>query len=243
MDATPMLNGHTRILPPSHPTSIEATSMEVDSPRTPLARPPLLEPEGIPPPRRKLILESVDLLGVVAAEPISQLAIRDLKGPGGVYTPNLAHALKLKGIIHKPPGQYQSDYQLLAGAPIRDARLASLIKVIAFVPAFVWSSLELVLLPIPMTTNGNRVFSDLQKLTTSYELKFKAYTVWDSTQFRHRIFRVGLDEGEVAVIDGIPWPTKEEILDVLQESAFDDVAALAKVNDNVRTILTATEVV
>jgi hypothetical protein len=209
----------------------------------------VLEPAGgnrlggtsLVPEPPKLGLTLVPLGAVAEPEEVTILPVRELKGLGQVFTPDLGNALQICGLVHKSPGGFDTCYQLLCGPAANDPRIAQLARWIAFVPSFAWDSLEVVLRPVPLTVYGQYLIRGFTKLQGLFPT-FKVSVQWHATKRRHSIYHNPLSPDEAKLIGGVKWPDAEAIREALEPAAFDSVEALAGANEAVRTLLTAREV-
>jgi hypothetical protein len=179
--------------------------------------------------------------GVSDLRPVEQLVVRQLKGPGQMFTADLDSALNFLGLVHKPAGEFEEQYQILADNLLKDPRLARLAKRIAFVPAYAWTTFEVVLMPVKVTTFSQRVVADLAKLKPLFP-SYKAFIQWDDGKRRHVVYQEELTPHEAVLIGKVTWPTREQILEALEATAYDELATLCDANDEVRSLLSAREV-
>ena len=177
-----------------------------------------------------------------AATAVESLVVREMKGIGSTFTPNMALQLTFLGLVYKPEGEFDATYHLLAGPLLTDMRLAGRAKHLTFVPAFSWPTHELVIAPFKRTRMGNRVLEDLQTLTPLFP-NYKTFVEWSDAKRRHIVRQIQLTEQERETIASLQWPTPDQVIDALQIVAFDDIGDLAAANDEVRLLLTAKEVV
>jgi hypothetical protein len=211
---------------------------DVDSPDT-IAQGPL-QPEPLPRPRRKVDLVPQDL-AVPSVEPVTLLAVRELRGPGAAFTADLNAALSFNAVVCRPAGTFTDVYQVIGGALNAEPRIQTLLRRIVFLPAFVWATMEFVLHPIRSTQHGQRVLNDLQSIRKHFP-SLKTYIQWCPARQRHVVYRTDLSRQEVAILNARTWPTRDELLEALSEIAYDSIEELADHNENVRAILTAREV-
>jgi hypothetical protein len=207
----------------------------------PPTKPPLVELPTNPKPIRKLDLARAVMPGVSGLRPVEQLVVRQMKGPGQMFTADLDSALNFLGLVHKPAGEFEERYEILADNLLKDPRLARLAKRVAFVPAFAWTTFEVVLMPVKVTSFSQRVVADLAKLKPRFP-SYKAFIQWDDSKRRHVVYQEDLTAHEAELIHKVTWPTRDQILEALEVTAYDDLAALCEVNDEVRTLLSAREV-
>jgi hypothetical protein len=178
---------------------------------------------------------------VGSLQTVESLTVRDLKGPGAMFTPNLSGALAFFGLVYRPPGEYETQYQIVAGPLLSDPRIMKYAKRLAFVPVYSWSSYEILLLPIKLTTFGRRVLDDLKTLQTRSP-GFKAFVEWDPTRKRHVVYWDPLTEQEKPFLNAVKWPGCDEICDALSAVAFDDLGDLTQANEDIRLLLQSREV-
>lgn len=191
------------------------------------------------PRKLDLILAAMPVVGDL--QPVTQLGVRELKGVGQMFTAHMEHGYQFRSIVHKPAGSYETQYQILAGDALLDPRLARMAQSIAFFPAFVWSTFEVVLVPCKMTSFGQRVLADLQKLQAHFPA-YKCFVQWDEAKRRHVVYRQPLTAAEAELIARVEWPDKDAIIDALEMVAFDSVESLCAANEEVRALLSAKEV-
>lgn len=197
--------------------------------------------QPVVPPRRKLDLSLAALPQVGDLQPVQQLGVREFKGVGSQFTAHIDSALAFHGLVHQPPGEYETHYQIIAGDLLKDPRIVRLAKRIAFIPVYAWSAFEVALMPLKVTTFGQRVIADLTKLRAKFPL-YKAFVTWDAGKKRHVVYEESLSPGEAELIGGVAWPSREEIAAALEVTAFDDLTDLMAANEEVHTLLTAREV-
>ncbi|MDB5306434.1 MAG: hypothetical protein JWO38_636 [Gemmataceae bacterium] len=190
---------------------------------------------------RKLDLAHAAMPVVGDLQAVTQLTVRELKGVGQMFTANMPGAYQFRGVVHKPAGSFESQFQIIAGNALLDPRIARLAQMIAFVPAFAWATFETVLLPVKVTTYGQRVLADLQKLQQSFP-SIKCFVQWDDGKRRHVVYRQTLSAAEAEMIGKVAWPDKDAIVDALEVAAFDDIGTLCDANEDIRTLLAAKEV-
>jgi hypothetical protein len=172
---------------------------------------------------------------------VESLVVRELKGVGVAFTPNLDAMLMFHGLSYKPPHEYESVYQVVAPPLNNDPRVMSRASRIAYVPAFSWSTFEVVLAPFKLTSFGLRVLDNLRTLQPRFP-RYKCFTQWDAAKRRHVVYFDDLSEQELGVILGTKWPTRDEILDTLQVAAFDNLDALAAANAEIHALVHSREV-
>jgi hypothetical protein len=192
-------------------------------------------------PKRKVDLARAALPDLGSLQTVDTLSVRELKGIGAMFTPNLSGILVFLGLVYKPPGEYETLHQIITGPLTSDPRVMKYAKRIAFVPAYSWSAFEMVLQPIRLTTFGCRVLDDLKKLAGRVP-DFKAFIEWDATRKRHVVHWYELTEQELSVVAAVKWPSREEILEALSAVAYDDMNDLAQANEDIRTLLRSREV-
>ena len=174
-------------------------------------------------------------------QPVTQLGVRELKGVGQMFTANKDLAYQFRGVVYKPAGSYETQYQLTVGDLLTDPQIVRLTQMIAFVPCYSWATFETVLLPVKMTSFGQKVLADLTKLQPEFP-HYKAFVQWDDSKRRHVVYRQALSTAEAELIDKVSWPDKDAIFAALELTAFDSVGALCEVNDDIRALLSAKEV-
>jgi hypothetical protein len=211
------------------------------NPATLGSEPRVLEPLGPPQPRRK-----IDLLIASLPEPgpmveVELLVVKELMGTDQLFTPNLSAMLCFQGLVYKPQNKYEKQYQIIAPPLNNDPRVMRRATIIAFTPAYSWSTFEVVLRPVRLSIHGRRVLDDLLTLKPT-SLHHKVYVVWDETKSRHVVGSDQLSEQERSIIDGVKWPSKERILETLQAIAFDNLEDLIGANEQIRTLVTFKEV-
>src|SRR5262249_8877005 len=135
-------------------------------------------------PKRKVDLARAALPDLGVLQTVESLSVRELKGVGAMFTSNLTATLVFFGLVFKPQGEYETLYQIVTGSLVSDPRIMRYAKRIAFVPVFSWSSFEMVLLPVKLTSYGRRVLDDLQKLQPRFP-NFKSFIEWDPNRKRH----------------------------------------------------------
>jgi hypothetical protein len=176
--------------------------------------------------------------GLTAATQVEQLVVREMKGISQTFTPNLEGALTFRGLVSTPPGEFEAVYLIIAGPLLSDPRIVGRVKTITFVPAFAWSTFEVVLVPFKATKFGMRVLQDLLSLKPRFP-NFKVFVEWDALKKRHVVQSLPMTEQEQELIAKVIWPSRGQIIEALQLSAFDDINALAAANDEIRTLLSA----
>jgi hypothetical protein len=237
--APPTANPPPGGAPPGDTQVVEAQAQpDVGSPQ---AKAPL-QPEELPTPKRTVDLSTVVLPGLGDYKVVDRLAVRELKGAGATFTPNLEGALAFHGLVYKPKGTFEPVHQIICGPLLTNARVVSRAQRVVFVPVFDWGSLEIVLLPIKQTTYGQRVLVDLQQTQKKQSLHFKAFIQWEERRHRHVVYHDDLSEQEKTAVAQAKWPTREQILEDLSTSAYNDINELAEANPEIRTLLRAREV-
>lgn len=203
---------------------------------------PSLQPSPVPSPKRKVDLTAAVLPGLGKVATVESLDVRELKGVGASFTPNVDAAMAFHGLVYKPQGEFEAAHQILTGSLLNDSRVMSRVQRITFVPAFIWNALEVVLLPIRLTSFGQRVLLDLQKLQPKFP-QFKCFIQWNEAKKRHIVhYDDQLSEPELRAIKDVRWPTREQILEALSANAFDNLGELAAANEDVKALLAAKEV-
>jgi hypothetical protein len=202
---------------------------------------PALQPAALLRPKRKVDLSTAVLPGLGTIKAVEALTVRELKGVGASFTPHLELAVVLYGLAYKPPPGFETVYQIVAGPLLADARVLGQARRLAFVPAFSWATLEVVLMPINLSRFGHLVLIDLQRLQPSFP-SFKAFVQWSEAKKRHIVYRDELTAQEAGVIEKVRWPTREQVLEALSTSAYDDIDDLAAANEEVGALLRSREV-
>jgi hypothetical protein len=202
----------------------------------------LPQPETLPTPKRTVDLSTAVLPGLGDYKLVDRLAVRELKGAGATFSPNLEGALAFHGLVYKPKGAFEAAHQIIFGPLLTNARVVSRAQRIVFLPVFDWGSLEIVLLPVKQTTYGQRVLVDLQQLQKKHSLHVKAFIQWEERRRRHVVYHDDLSQQEKTAIGQVKWPTREQILEDLAASAYNDINELADANQDIRTLLSAREV-
>jgi hypothetical protein len=172
---------------------------------------------------------------------VARLAVREMRGPGQKFTPNLSATYQFRGLTYRPAGTYGAQYHLLTETALQDHRLARWARPIAFILSFSWESLEPVLVPMKLTSFGQEVLRDLTKIPVAFP-DFRAYVEWDQDRHRHVVAWEQLTGDEKSLVQGVEWPGRDTILDALDPLAYDSADALASVNEDVKTRLAAREV-
>jgi hypothetical protein len=223
---------------------LDFTAVPDSTPPTPARVPEdVNRPQPLPTiqPKRKIDLAHAMLPDPGALQTVESLCVRELKGVGAMFTPNLSGILMFMGLVYKPQGEYEAQYQIIIDQLMTDPRVMRYAKRIVFTPVYNWSMFEMILLPVKLTTFGRRVLDDLQKLQPRFP-HFKAFIEWDGTRKRHMVRWDTLTEQEQGIIVTVKWPAREDILDALSATAYDDLETLAEANDDIRTLLRSHEV-
>jgi hypothetical protein len=216
----------------------------LNTPTAPPATAPMpLAPSTVPLllPKRKVDLATVEMSGLPATTPVEQLLVREVKGIGAPFTPNLKTALSFYGLVHKPEGEFDKVYQPVGGSLLNDPRVAGRLRTIIFVPAFLWATLEVVIAPWRMTTYGAHVLQALQSLQPQFP-NFKVFVEWSEQKKRHVVRENDMTPQEQELISKFTWPTKVQIIEALQMCAFDNIDDLAAANAEIKTLLSSREV-
>lgn len=192
-------------------------------------------------PKRKVDLSTAVLPDIGDVNEVALLTVRELKGIGATFTPNMLAALAFHGLIYRAPGEFESTYQILNGPLLHDPRLLARARRIAFVSAFDWSAMEVVLYPLRLTKFGEHVRLALQKLHGDFP-NVKVFVQWSEAKKRHTVHRIKLTGQEAGIISQVAWPDRDQILEALSATAFDSLDDLAAANDEIRTLLSAREV-
>jgi hypothetical protein len=192
-------------------------------------------------PRRKVDLTLAALPGPGSAREVDALAVRELKGVGKVYTPNLDVAAAYHGIAYKANGEFDTRYQIVAGGLLNDPRVMRCARPITFVPAYSWSTCEVVLAPFKRTSYDRRVLEDLRKLHPLFP-RHKVFVKYDDDRKRHVVQYEDLTPLEAGVIAGVKWPTLEDVREALGDIAFDDLDELMCENEEIRALIKWKEV-
>jgi hypothetical protein len=172
---------------------------------------------------------------------VDTLVVRELRGVGIMFTPKLDALMNFHGLVYKPAGEYQANYQIVTGPLLNEPRVSRSAKIISFAPTFSWSNHEVVLTPFKLTTFGRLVLDALHKLNHRFP-SYKAFVVWDASRRRHVVHYDDLTPQEQAVIDGVTWPGEAAILEALTPIAYDNLDDLAAANDDIRALIRFTEV-
>lgn len=200
-----------------------------------------LTPEPLPQPPRRVDLSPVNLSLVPDALPVESLRVREMKGIGSTFTPNLSTSLTFKGIVYTPSHGYEKEYHLLGKNLLAESRLAAHIQAITFTAALDWSTCDVVLMPIKATRLGRLVMQDLVKEQPHFSHR-KYYIEWVQTKRRHVLNQAELTGDEIELLGKAHWPTQEEIIGALQVTAFDNLNELVEANAEVRLIINSREV-
>jgi hypothetical protein len=190
---------------------------------------------------RNIDLRLATLPAAHALRTIDNLMVRELKGLGTMFTPNVDAALDFFGLAYKPRGVFETQYQIIAGPLLNDPRVKRLASPVSFVPAFSWSTLEVVLAPYKLTAHGQRTLQLLRKLNNRFP-NFKVLVEWVATRQHHVVRYSELSPNEMALIDGVHWPTADEVLEALGAVAFNNLDKLMAANEIVRQSISAREV-
>ncbi len=226
--------------PPTAPAQPAAPDQQPPGGGAPRSRLPDLVPIAAPTPR-KLDLSRAALPAVGDLRPVQRLGVREVKGAGNWFTPNLDCAFWVRAIAFKPPGSFDAQYQIVAGSALEDPRVARLTHLTAFIAAYAWSTTEVVLLPQKLSSHGQRVVADLRTLQHEFP-NFKVFKLWDEAKHRHVVYRESLSPGEAALMSGVEWPDLAAFTEALELTAYHSVEDLRAVNDDVRAMLGAREV-
>jgi hypothetical protein len=200
-----------------------------------------LEPTAIAVPPKKINLTLGSLPVALDLDPVTQLSVRELKGVGQTFTANYDAAHQFHGLSYKPAGSFENLYQIVAGEALNHPRVARHAQLIAFVPAFAWSTYEVVLMPVKSTTYGRLVLGDLRKLRDQFP-SYKAFVQWEEMKRRHVVYRGSLTAAESDLVTRVEWPSLAAIVETLGLIAFDSVEELSKANENIRAVISAQEV-
>jgi hypothetical protein len=203
--------------------------------------PKVLEPLTPLEPRRP-----IDLSKAVLPEPgnltaVESLTVKELKGVGATFTANLGAMLMFLGLVYKPQNEYETYYQIIAPPLDKDPRVLKQAKRIAIVPAYSWATFEVVLMPVKQTTFGRKIVEDLSKLKARFG-QVKTFVQWDDDKHRHVVYFDDLSSQELTVIAEVKWPTRQEILEALRTTAFDDLNDLVAANPDIRALVYSKEV-
>jgi len=196
--------------------------------------------EPLPKLRRKVDL-SISAMALAEIKTVESLMVQELRGPGAAFTANLEHALIFNGIAYRPKGAFETTYQIVAGPLLTDSRVLGRMYRIIFLPAFAWTSLEMVLLPIKLSKYGQRVLVDLQSQNPHFPT-IKSYIEWSGAKHRHVVYVAELRPHERSIIEKVVWPTREHVQEALSLYAYDNINDLAVTNEDVRILLTSREV-
>jgi hypothetical protein len=192
-------------------------------------------------PKRKIDLAKAILPDPGSERTVEILCVREVKGVAAYFTPNLGATLTFHGLVYKPQDEYETHYQIVSGRLQDEPRVMRYAKRIGFVPAYVWSSSDIALLPYKLTTFGRRVLHDLQELQPRFP-DLKIFVEWDGTCKRHVVHYEDLTDQEKAVIAKIAWPSREQILDALSATAYDDLSELIEANEDIKALFRSREV-
>ena len=197
--------------------------------------------QPIPPPKTK---RAVDLtLAVLSGQnklqAVECLAVQEIKGIGAMFTPDLNAKLEFSGLVYKR--KFDKVYQIINGPLLDDPRIMKHASLIAFVPAYNWSTFEVVLRPVKKSGPGVRMLAAFEKLQAHFP-NYNLYVDWDEDRFRHDVQWTMLTPQEQEVIRQVKWPTQEQIISALNPLAYDNLDDLAQANDNIRLMLRSQEV-
>jgi hypothetical protein len=202
---------------------------------------PALKPIPMPQVRRKVDLSGATLPSLAETKMVEALVVREKKGPGATFSPQLEGALPFYGLVNKPLDAFEAEYQIISGSLLHDPRITSRAKTLAFIPAYDWSAHEMILVPLKMNKYGTRVMLDLQKVAAKTAM-FKAFIEWSESLRRHVVHYNILTDAEKELLTTVKWPTREEMLDALSAVAFDNIDDLAAANAEIAMLLGAVEV-
>jgi hypothetical protein len=200
-----------------------------------------LSPVPLLSPKRKVDLARVEMSGLPEVMAVEQLAVRELKGIGTIFTPKMDQMLSFRGLVYQPAGEFDVNYQLIAGPLLLDPRIVTRTKTIAIIPAFVWSSCEVVLAPWKMTKFGARTLRALQSLQPEFP-NYKMFVEWSDVKTRHIVQKISTTPDERELISKVRWPNKDQIIEALQLSAYDSIDDLAAANAEIKILLNSREV-
>lgn len=218
------------------PKTPEGSPQNADQPaRSPLGPAPLLTPV------HRVNLAPVAMGALPQATPVESLVVRELKGIAAAFTPNTSRALQFRGFVYKPEGEFEACHQIIAGELLSDPRIASRASTIIFIPSFAWSTCEVVLAPFKSSRHGMRQVTTFQGLQPRFP-NFKLFSEWNSSKLRHVVHEVEMTPQERELISKVSWPTREQILEALQVTAFDNIEGLAAANTDIATLLTSREI-
>ena len=202
---------------------------------------PGLSPVPLLSPKRKVDLATIEMSGLPATTPVEQLVVHKTKGIATPFTPNLGLALSFRGLVYKPEGEFDESYQLVAGPLLNDSRVVSRLKQIVFIATYLWAQCEVVLAPWKMTKHGAHVVQTLQSLQSRFP-NIKLFVEWSDLKKRHVVHDVAMTPQERELVSKVTWPTRDQMIDALQLSAFDDIVDLAAANAEIKTLLSSREV-
>jgi hypothetical protein len=192
-------------------------------------------------PKRRIDLAAAVLPDVGNIEAVEVLEVRELKGAGKSFTPDVASALTFLGIAYKRPDKFDPTYQIIVGDLQFEPLIVSLARPLVFVPVFSWSTQEVVLLPIKINNFGERILIALQKVQPAFP-NIKVFIRWNDVKRRFDVKRIQMTDQEAAIIRRVCWPSREQILDALNPNAFEDMEGLAAANEEIKILLGAREV-
>ena len=221
---------------------------------------PNLKAEGVPPipdvpnpdrpkltaakllvPKHKVDLSTASLGPMPETIPVEQLEIREMRGIGVTFTPNLAEAQVFKGLVHQPEGEFETTYQIIAGSLLHDQRILSRSRSITFIPSFSWQTCEVVIVPFKSTRYGTRVLQTLRSMHHRFPA-YKVYVEWNELKRRQVVHEMVMTPEERELISRIIWPTRAQVIEALQMSAYDNLDELAAANEKIRILLQSREV-
>jgi hypothetical protein len=194
-----------------------------------------LAPLPGPKPKRKIDLSCVAQAAPGNVRTVESLRVQELKGVGAWLTPQLTGAVVLLGLVYRPPGEYAAAYQILGPSLQDHPLLRRYAKPIAFVPVYSWCTLEVVLMPVKLTSFGRLIIDDLRKLAPRFP-HFKAFLEWDGARRRHLVHYDELPPHEKSVIDAVQWPRLEEVLETLSAAAYDSLDDLMEANEDIHAV-------
>jgi hypothetical protein len=172
---------------------------------------------------------------------VEPLEVREFKGVGAMFTPRLDDAVQFHGLVYRPPGEFNGRHQIITGPLLQDARVMRHARRIAFIPVYGWSAFEVALMPIKVSSFGQRIIEYLRRLSPMFP-NFKAFVEWDGGKHRHVVYEARLSHQEAEQIRGVRWPTRDEVVEALEAYAYDTLEALMQHNENVRLQITCREV-
>ncbi len=229
---------HSTAPAPTTPNRAPATPPLVTEPNDRQKLQPLPAPLT---PSRRVDLRTVVMDGLPETTAVETLDVRELKGIGATFTPNMAQALPFRGLEYKPEGEFDAVYQIIAGPLLHDPRIVGRLKTITFVPAYAWSTCEIVLAPFKGTKFGMRVLHCLRSLQPEFP-NVKVFVEWNESRKRHLVQSMAMTSQERDLISKVAWPTRDQVLDALSMTAFDSLDDLTAANDEIRALLNSREV-